>query len=85
MQDYPHILVTGGLHDPRVAYWEPAKLVAKLREYKTDKNMLVFKCEMGAGHFSQSGRFDRLKELALDYAFVLKCNGRLTQEPWTAA
>lgn len=72
---YPNILVTAGLHDPRVAYWEPAKFVAKLRLNKTDDNMLVFKCEMGAGHFSQSGRFDRLKELALDYAFILKCVG----------
>ncbi len=55
-----------------VVYREPAKFVAKLREYKTDKNILCFKCEMGAGHFSQSGRFDRLKETALEFAFLLK-------------
>ncbi|CAL5221645.1 g3872 [Coccomyxa viridis] len=72
---YPNILVTAGLHDPRVGYWEPAKYVAKLREYKTDSNMLLFKCEMGAGHFSQSGRFDRLKEVAMEMAFLLKCMG----------
>ncbi|KAK9831069.1 hypothetical protein WJX74_002118 [Apatococcus lobatus] len=77
---YPNILVTGGLHDPRVGYWEPAKFVAKLREYKTDKNILCFKCEMGAGHFSQSGRFDRLKETALEWAFLLKTQSLLGQE-----
>lgn len=72
---YPNILVTAGLHDPRVGYWEPAKFVAKLREYKTDKRMLLFKCDLGAGHFSQSGRFDRLKDTALEFAFLLKCQG----------
>ncbi|KAJ0803420.1 putative oligopeptidase B [Helianthus annuus] len=55
-QNYPAILVTAGLNDPRVQYFEPAKFVAKLREMKTDKNLLLFKCEMGAGHFSKSGR-----------------------------
>ncbi|KAK9830261.1 hypothetical protein WJX72_010654 [[Myrmecia] bisecta] len=70
---YPNILVTAGLHDPRVGYWEPAKLVCKLRDHKTDNNLLLFKCDLGAGHFSQSGRFDRLKETALDFAFLLKC------------
>ncbi|KDD72882.1 prolyl oligopeptidase, partial [Helicosporidium sp. ATCC 50920] len=69
---YPHIFVSGGLHDPRVGYWEPAKYVAKLRELNAGENMLVFKCDMGAGHFSQSGRFDRLKERALEMAFLLK-------------
>ena len=59
---------------------EPAKFVAKLREYKTDKNILCFKCEMGAGHFSQSGRFDRLKETALEWAFLLKTQSLLGQE-----
>ncbi|KAI5075235.1 hypothetical protein GOP47_0009311, partial [Adiantum capillus-veneris] len=73
MQDYPNILVTAGLNDPRVAYWEPAKFVAKLREKKTDDNLLVFKCEMGAGHFSKSGRFDKLEEDAFTYAFILEC------------
>lgn len=55
-----------------VAYWEPAKFTAKLREAKTDKNLLLFKCDMGAGHFSQSGRFDRLHDVALEQAFLLK-------------
>ncbi|MCO5556010.1 hypothetical protein L7F22_009554 [Adiantum nelumboides] len=73
MQNYPNILVTAGLNDPRVAYWEPAKFVAKLREKKADDNLLVFKCEMGAGHFSKSGRFDKLEEDAFTYAFILKC------------
>ncbi|OWM72645.1 hypothetical protein CDL15_Pgr013113 [Punica granatum] len=71
-QNYPHILVMAGLHDPRVMYSEPAKFVAKLRELKTDDNMLVFKCEFGAGHFSNSGRFERLREDAFVYAFLLK-------------
>lgn len=52
--EYPNILATGGLHDPRVGYWEPAKYVAKLRHTKTDKNMLLFHCEMGAGGFPLS-------------------------------
>eukprot|EP00250_Pteridium_aquilinum_P010436 c19386_g1_i1 orf=41-2374(+) len=72
-QQYPNILITAGLNDPRVAYWEPAKFVAKLRDKKTDNNLLVFKCEMGAGHFSKSGRFDKLEEDAFTYAFILKC------------
>ncbi|KAK8561431.1 hypothetical protein V6N12_048502 [Hibiscus sabdariffa] len=71
-QNYPHILVTAGLHDPRVMYSEPAKFVAKLRDMKTDDNILLFKCELGAGHFSKSGRFERLQENAMTYAFLLK-------------
>lgn len=55
-QNYPHILVTAGLNDPRVLYSEPAKFVAKLRDMKTDDNILLFKCELGAGLFSKSGR-----------------------------
>ncbi|PSC70317.1 Protease 2 [Micractinium conductrix] len=74
---YPNILVTAGLHDPRVGYWEPAKYVAKLRESKTDSKLLLLKCDMGAGHFSQSGRFDRLKELAVEWAFLLKAQGMM--------
>ena len=71
-QAYPHILVTAGLTDPRVTYWEPAKWVAKLRDQKTDNNMLVLRMNMGAGHGGASGRFDYLKEVALMYAFLLK-------------
>eukprot|EP00268_Persea_americana_P062151 TRINITY_DN7943_c0_g1_i1.p1 TRINITY_DN7943_c0_g1~~TRINITY_DN7943_c0_g1_i1.p1 ORF type:complete len:754 (+),score=151.46 TRINITY_DN7943_c0_g1_i1:206-2467(+) len=71
-QNYPNILVTAGLNDPRVLYSEPAKFVAKLREMKTDENILLFKCELGAGHFSKSGRFEKLQEDAFTYAFLLK-------------
>ncbi|EOX99023.1 Prolyl oligopeptidase family protein isoform 2 [Theobroma cacao] len=71
-QNYPNILVTAGLHDPRVMYSEPAKFVAKLRDMKTDGNDLLFKCELSAGHFSKSGRFERLQEDAMTYAFILK-------------
>ena len=71
-QRYPHILVTAGLTDPRVTYWEPAKWVAKLRTLKTDNNLLLLKMNMGAGHAGASGRFDYLKEVALMYAFILK-------------
>ena len=72
---YPNILAVGGLTDPRVTYWEPAKWVAKLRELKTDDNLLLFKTNMGAGHGGASGRFDRLKEVAFVYAFGLKICG----------
>jgi oligopeptidase B len=72
---YPHILAVGGLTDPRVTYWEPAKWVAKLRERKTDGNLLLLKTNMGAGHGGASGRFDRLKEVAFVYAFGLKVAG----------
>ena len=71
-QHYPHILVTAGLTDPRVTYWEPAKWVAKLRDQKTDDNLLVLKTNLEAGHGGASGRFDFLKEVALMYAFLLK-------------
>ncbi|KAL5199829.1 hypothetical protein ABZP36_021032 [Zizania latifolia] len=74
-QEYPNILVTAGLNDPRVMYSEPAKYVAKLRELKTDDNLLLFKCELGAGHFSKSGRFEKLREDAFTYAFILKALG----------
>ncbi len=72
---YPHLLAVGGLTDPRVTYWEPAKWVAKLRELKTDDNLLLLKTNMGAGHGGASGRFDRLKEVAFVYAFGLKVTG----------
>jgi oligopeptidase B len=70
-QDYPPMLVTAGLNDPRVTYWEPAKWVAKLREYKTDDNVLLLKTNMGAGHGGRSGRFESLREDAEEAAFIL--------------
>ncbi len=76
-QAYPNILALGGLTDPRVTYWEPAKWVAKLRELKTDDNLLLLKTNMEAGHGGASGRFDRLKEVALSYAFALKVKGKV--------
>lgn len=72
---YPHILATAGLNDSRVQYWEPAKWVAKLRTLKTDDNRLLLKTNMGAGHGGSSGRFDYLKEEALEYAFLLDVLG----------
>lgn len=68
---YPPMLVTAGLNDPRVTYWEPAKWVARLREVKTDDNLLLLKTNMGAGHGGQSGRWNSLKETAEEYAFIL--------------
>lgn len=68
---YPPMLYTGGLNDPRVTYWEPAKMVAKLRAIKTDDNMLLLKINMGAGHGGKSGRFERLHENAEEMAFIL--------------
>jgi oligopeptidase B len=75
MKPYPHILAVAGLTDPRVTYWEPAKWVARLREMKTDGNLLLLKTQMGAGHAGAPGRFDRLKEVAFVYAFGLKVTG----------
>jgi len=69
---YPALLITAGLHDPRVTYWEPAKWAAKLRSLKTDDNLLLLKTNMGAGHGGKSGRFDRLREVAEEYAFILR-------------
>ena len=68
---YPPMLVTAGLNDPRVTYWEPAKYVAKLRTLKTDDNPLLLKTNMGAGHGGKSGRYDSLYEVAEEYAFIL--------------
>jgi len=70
-QDYPPMLVTGGLNDPRVTYWEPAKWVARLRATKTDDNLLLMKMNMGAGHGGKSGRFESLHEVAEEFAFIL--------------
>lgn len=69
-KDYPALLVTTGLHDSQVQYWEPAKWVAKLREKKTDDNLLVFHINMDYGHGGASGRFEWIKETALEYAFI---------------
>jgi oligopeptidase B len=69
-KDYPNVLITAGLNDPRVQYWEPAKWAAKLRALKTDKNLLLLKTNMGAGHGGASGRYDYLKEIAFEYAFI---------------
>jgi oligopeptidase B len=68
---YPHLFVTGGLNDPRVPYWEPAKWVAKLRAHKSDNNVLIFKTHMEAGHLGSSGRYGQLRDVALEYAFIL--------------
>ncbi|WP_449474366.1 S9 family peptidase [Sphingobium chungangianum] len=70
-QSYPPLLVTAGLNDPRVTYWEPAKWVAKLRATKTDQNVLLLKTNMGAGHGGKSGRFESLQETAEEFAFIL--------------
>jgi oligopeptidase B len=74
-RDYPAILVLAGLTDPRVTYWEPAKWAAKLRALKTDKNPLLLRTNMDAGHGGAAGRFDRLDEVALVYAFALETVG----------
>ena len=70
-QDYPALLITAGLNDSRVKYWEPAKWTAKLREVKTDNNLLLLKTNMSAGHGGASGRYESLKEIAFEYTFVL--------------
>lgn len=74
-QDYPALLITAGLYDPRVQYWEPAKWAAKLRATKTGDAPLYLKTNMEAGHFDASGRFEALKETALEYAFMLDVLG----------
>ena len=70
-QDYPPMLITGGLNDPRVTYWEPAKWAAKLRVTKTDDNILLLKTNMGAGHGGKSGRWNQIEETAEEFAFIL--------------
>ena len=74
-QDYPNILVTAGYHDSQVQYWEPAKWVARLRNLKTDTNQLLLFTNMEFGHSGSSGRFESLKEVALEYAFLLQLEG----------
>ncbi|HYC03957.1 MAG TPA: S9 family peptidase [Azospirillaceae bacterium] len=75
-RDYPHILITAGLSDPRVTYWEPAKWAARLRATKTGDHVLLSRTEMEAGHGGSAGRFDKLKEVALTYAFLLRAFGK---------
>jgi oligopeptidase B len=72
---YPNMLITAGLNDPRVPYWEPAKWTAKLRALKTDRNRMLLKTNLGAGHGGASGRYDALKEVAFEYAFILDVLG----------
>ncbi|MFC3121417.1 S9 family peptidase [Agaribacter flavus] len=72
---YPPMMVTGGLNDPRVTYWEPAKWTAKMRANKTDSNLLVMRINMGAGHFANSGRYGRLRDAAEETAFMLTAHG----------
>lgn len=74
-KNYPNILVTTGYWDSQVQYWEPAKYVAKLRDYKTDNNLLLMWCNMDAGHGGKSGRYEYLKEIAMEYAFMLDLAG----------
>lgn len=79
-KEYPAMLVTTGLHDSQVQYWEPAKWVAKLREMKTDDNILLMHTNMEAGHGGASGRFEAIKEIALEYAFILDLAGKIEGE-----
>ena len=74
-KDYPAMLVTTGLHDSQVQYWEPAKYAAKLRALKTDKNLLVMHINMAGGHGGASGRFERYKLISLEFAFMLDLLG----------
>lgn len=73
--EYPPMLVTAGLNDPRVTYWEPAKWTAKMRHLKTDNNLLVMRTNMSAGHYANSGRYGKLRDLAEEYAFILAAHG----------
>jgi oligopeptidase B len=76
-QDYPNLLITAGLHDSQVQYWEPAKWAAKLRTLKTDNNVLFLDTNMEAGHSGASGRFNSLKQTAKEYSFILQLEGKL--------
>jgi len=81
--EYPSMLVTAGLNDPRVQFWEPAKWTAKLRAMKTDRNRLLLKTNMGHGHMGPSGRYDRYREVAFEYAFLIETL-RLPEQPFDA-
>jgi oligopeptidase B len=70
-QAYPSLLVTAGLHDPRVAYWEPLKWVSKLREHKTDSNLTLLETDLSSGHFSASDRYKDIKHRSFEMAFVI--------------
>ena len=74
-KDYPHTLITTGYWDSQVQYWEPAKWIAKLRDVKTDDNLLIMDCNMETGLGGASGRFERIKEVALEYAFMFMLEG----------
>ena len=80
---YPHIFAYAGLTDPRVTYWEPAKWIARLRHRNTSDRLILLKTNMEAGHGGASGRFEALKELAVDYAFALKIAGEAATGPAT--
>jgi oligopeptidase B len=80
-QPYPNILITGGLNDPRVTYWEPTKWTAKLRTHQTGPGQILLKIEMDSGHGGKSGRFEYLKEPALEYAFLFYCLGKTPKFP----
>jgi oligopeptidase B len=79
-KDYPNMLITAGLNDPRVQYWEPAKWTAQLRAFKTDDNVLLLETNMGAGHFGQTGRYDYLRDVAFGYVFIFDVLGIKEQE-----
>jgi oligopeptidase B len=83
--DYPHVLATGGLTDPRVTYWEPTKWVARLRDRRTDDGLTLLKMNMGAGHGGASGRWDSLREVALNWAFALMVTGQAEDDAAAAA
>ncbi len=80
-REYPAMLVKTGLNDSQVGFWEPAKYVARLRTLKTDRNPLLFRINMGAGHGGASGRYDALREVAFDYAWILTTLGRQDANP----
>ena len=70
--NYPHLLITTGYWDSQVQYWEPTKWIAKIRDFRINNNLLMLHCNMDVGHGGSSGRFESLKEIALEYAFLLK-------------